>query len=289
MESFLFLAMGDWGGSTGIFEINKMNVKKQKNIDFYILLGDNFYPSGVSSLEDHQWETKYKATFSTLIPSFAILGNHDYVLSPDSQILYSQKEPSWKMPFFYYDMIINLPHSSAHFIFLDTCILGDDITINPLRNTDTRPQNIERYVQIVKKYEEKQKKWLEEVLENSTSKWKIVCGHYPVYSMGPHMISRKFQQYISPLLEKYQVDFYISGHDHNLQHIFNKGINYVITGAFSSFYPKVKQAFPFLLYECRFFSKSSGFAKFEIKDDYILLEFIRSDGQSIYKHFCNKN
>ena len=46
------------------------------------------------------------------------------------------------------------------------------------------------YFNIVQSLQEKQLKWLENTLQSSNAKWKIVCGHYPLLSNGPH-ISRK--------------------------------------------------------------------------------------------------
>ena len=38
-------------------------------------------------------------------------------------------------------------------------------------------------------------------------------------------------QRLKPLLEKYNVTSYMCGHDHNLQHISDAGVEYFVTGA----------------------------------------------------------
>ncbi|MBL9107498.1 MAG: metallophosphoesterase [Myxococcales bacterium] len=49
--------------------------------DFGILLGDNFYVSGVSGVsgvDDPQWQDKFELPYSDLtFPIYAVLGNHD--------------------------------------------------------------------------------------------------------------------------------------------------------------------------------------------------------------------
>jgi tartrate-resistant acid phosphatase type 5 len=102
MPTYTCLLIGDWGSKTSLYYQNKFCVHSRKNIDFYVLLGDNFYPSGVENVMDRQWQEIYKDLFPTSIPSFAILGNHDYILNPHAQILYSHIQPAWKMPYYYY-------------------------------------------------------------------------------------------------------------------------------------------------------------------------------------------
>lgn len=285
MENLNIILFGDWGY---INDTTKQNMQLMKNInpDFYILLGDNFYPNGVKSVDDPQWKYKYKTIFSNDIPTFAVLGNHDYLNDVYAQIQYSNVNPSWKLPFFYYDMIIYLKSCMIHFIFIDSNILADDITILLLKNTNVNDISYRKYLNLCKQYEEKQKLWLEETLQKSEAKWKIVCGHYPIYSVGPHTISKKYQAYTTALFEKYGVDFYFSGHDHNMQHIFHKNTNYIVSGAFSSFYNKKHISNNF--YKLNYVSQNSGFVKLNITDHQIEIEFIETNKGVVYKHLCSK-
>ena len=46
--------------------------------DLVLLLGDNFYPSGVLSVDDLQFKTKFEEVYGNIkIPFFVVLGNHD--------------------------------------------------------------------------------------------------------------------------------------------------------------------------------------------------------------------
>jgi tartrate-resistant acid phosphatase type 5 len=44
-------------------------------------------------------------------------------------------------------------------------------------------------------------------------------GHFPVYSVAEHGSTECLIQKVKPLLHKYKVSAYLSGHDHDLQHI----------------------------------------------------------------------
>ncbi len=46
-----------------------------------------------------------------------------------------------------------------------------------------------------------------------------MCGHYPVFSVGSHGDTDELQDILLPLMEKYGVDVYFSGHDHLSAHL----------------------------------------------------------------------
>ena len=71
------------------------------------------------------------------------------------------------------------------------------------------PESIER--------SEEQWTWLEKTLSSSKAHYLIVGGHFPVWSIAEHGPTQCLVDRLKPLLEKYKVTAYISGHDHNLQ------------------------------------------------------------------------
>ncbi|AWW28773.1 metallophosphoesterase [Echinicola strongylocentroti] len=59
-----------------------------------------------------------------------------------------------------------------------------------------------------------QVKWLRDILENNPKKWTIITFHYPIYSTKPNRINEDMLEYIKPVLEEYDVDMVLQGHDH---------------------------------------------------------------------------
>merc|ERR1712007_92151 len=70
-------------------------------------------------------------------------------------------------------------------------------------------------------------KWLKNVLRKSTADYLFVAGHYPVYSVCSHGPTRHLVDHVQPLLEKYDVTGFLSGHDH-CQSFVQNGDNPVI-------------------------------------------------------------
>lgn len=63
-----------------------------------------------------------------------------------------------------------------------------------------------------------------EYLKNELEKSKnydyiIVAGHHPIVSNGSHGPTKELIKHIYPLLKKYDVNLYLSGHDHQLQEL----------------------------------------------------------------------
>lgn len=63
----------------------------------------------------------------------------------------------------------------------------------------------------------------------------LVGGHFPVYSVAEHGSTQCLIDNVMPLLHKYKVSAYISGHDHNLQHMssikLGSTVEYFVAGA----------------------------------------------------------
>ena len=75
--------------------------------------------------------------------------------------------------------------------------------------------------------------WLKETLKKPAD-LKIVVGHVPIFSAGHHLDTKALVQDLLPLLQDNQVDMYLSGHDHTLQHLREKGeersTDFIISG-----------------------------------------------------------
>ncbi len=68
-----------------------------------------------------------------------------------------------------------------------------------------------------------QREWLENVLKNSTKKWKIVMLHHPIYSIKGKMNNYAVRKMFGSLIEDYGVDLVLQGHEHNYARMTTKG------------------------------------------------------------------
>ena len=103
-----FAAIGDMGtGGPGQRQVARTMaaVAKSRPFDFVITLGDNFYGSGVLSVTDPQWKSKFEEMYgdpALQVPFYPTLGNHDHHSVPLAQVEYSRHSDRWHMPAQYY-------------------------------------------------------------------------------------------------------------------------------------------------------------------------------------------
>jgi tartrate-resistant acid phosphatase type 5 len=161
-----------------------------------VFLGDNFYPHGVKTPEDEQWQTTFQAPYSLSclrnVPFYALLGNHDYKGNPTAQIAYRSNSPSWHMLHRFYDIefgkLLTLTVLDTN--ILDLCGLTRHCTLDFLR----------------------------ESLRASDAAFKIVLGHHPIASSSGKY-ARTFQGNVLERLLCDKAHYYISGHSHHLEHL----------------------------------------------------------------------
>ena len=250
-ERVRVLAFGDFG--TGSEEQKKLAAAMQRyhekrRLDFGITLGDNFYPRGMTGPEDPRWQTQWESLYGPLkIEVYAVMGNHDWygADSPAAELLYARRSRSWRMPAPYYTFTAG----SVQFFALDT----NDIS-------------------------EAQLLWLDAELGKSRARWKVVYGHFPVYSAtrgdNAGLVAR-----LLPVM-KGRADVYIAGHDHNLQHLKAEGgVEFFVSGGGGAG-----------LYELGpherslFKSRSNGFAVIEADRASLAVSFVDAEGKELYRH-----
>jgi acid phosphatase len=271
IKMITFFAVGDWGLATVIRNKVSSLLKTLRSAeDCLLLLGDNFYPDGVRSTTDPRW-IEYESAFGYM-KTFAILGNHDYLSDPVAQIMYPlSTSTQWTMPFLFYDVV----RGDCHFFFIDTMILAPCETARVSGGAFDYYPNIDVWIN-------KQLAWLERTLRQSTSRWKIVVGHYPIFSGGVHGGSTELQDLLLPILTTYDVDVYLCGHDHSMQHIF-RSIHFIVAGSGCMSSPCRS------IQGTRFFSSDGGFVLFRAGVDMLEIRFISANtGSPLYKHFVTK-
>jgi len=75
--------------------------------------------------------------------------------------------------------------------------------------------------------------WIKKDLASSRKKWKFVCFHQPGWSVVPdetHPNNEDVQEFIQPLLEKYNVAAVFAGHVHVYSRALVNGVHHITTG-----------------------------------------------------------
>lgn len=221
--------VGDWGWpGKGYHEADTVKgmskVAKELDIDSILLLGDNYYDSGVDSVDDDQFDSTFeKLHTEALFGSLAfhvIAGNHDHLGNVQAQIDYSAQSGHWNFPSKYYDLNWNFTTSSGEtrsiqIVMLDTVDLAgvtEDFSGAPLGG----PRNLTCAAN--------HWTWLEQKLSVSTADYLWVAGHYPIYSAGDDGTTQELVNKLLPKLKKYGAH-YICGHDHLVQHLNMDGVH----------------------------------------------------------------
>ncbi len=278
-----FFVIGDWG-KNGYFHQKEVAERMQQTgfvlePEFIISTGDNFYPDGVASVSDpffkSSFEDIYKG-FNLFCPWYITLGNHEYLGNSQAIIDYAEISQRWKMPdrYYYKDMKLGDSEATARFIFLDTSPFEDEY------------YHREKYKNVTKQDSLKQKKWLEKTLEESKADWNIVVGHHPLYTSGKRKEDTPFvRNHLEPLLEKYKVDAYFAGHEHDLQHQKPENVftHHFVSGAGAETRPTGKLPFT------KFSNAESGFMAVSLLQHKMLIQVINWKGEILYQTEINNN
>jgi len=217
-NTLLFTSLGDWGkvnsDQKGVANAMKSILGQEQgqfNATFLLAVGDNFYEDGVVSDKDPQWTDTYRNIYDAPvfdIDWYAIAGNHDHHYGRgQGEIDYykNRRDNRWTYPAWWYTQRFYLYETnvSVELVFIDTVLLSGD------GNVTWPKERNEQY------------QWIEKTLQDSSSDWLIVVGHYPVFSGGEHGDTDDLVQHLLPMLLKYNVDMYLCGHDHTMQHLQN--------------------------------------------------------------------
>jgi len=273
-DALNFLVVGDWGryGEPSQRSVATQMARVAESVDakFFISTGDNFYPNGVASVDDPQWQTSFEQVYTDFVLHndwYVVLGNHDYHGNPQAEIDYSQNSRRWHMPARYYSVTKSVGKTvKAEFFFIDTSPFIKDYQGKrdeyALGGQDTAVQL----------------RWLDDALSKSTARWKFVIGHHHVYSGGKRSTQLELEQSLVPIMAKHGVQAYICGHEHDLQVIQRPGgkITYLVSGAGSEHRPTGKT-------EGTLFSVSAyGFLALSLTDDALRVRVIDDAGAVRY-------
>jgi len=265
-DRFVFV-IGDWGRANEPQRVAAQMMAQLAGCmkpEFIISTGDNFYPHGVDSADDAQWQDSFLDVYNSEsikdLTWYAVLGNHDYGDSLDMRVCSSGfdgqtlsgcspgccNSPMWQVP------SVAAEHGSAmppnwrlqqgawqqdfpdlglQVTFIDTTPLAwraDGRTVPVIGGA--AEQDVEAQTAELKR-----------LLSNDAAV-KIVVGHHPVETYGEHCQPvdgfvpshcPAMKEWLQPLLADHGVLAYLCGHEHDLQYIHNDGdpVHYVVSGA----------------------------------------------------------
>ncbi len=217
-DTLRFIVTGDAGSTHSQLRDGLVAVATRMHIDAILLVGDNFYPCGVSGVADPQW-TKITQHFGpTHLPIYPILGNHDYgdpqerpgldhyVMcghpDPEAELAETGRIPEWHFPARNY--VLRSP-------------LADIVM------TDTEPVALAFPAPLAGSLDAAQERaWIADAVEHAHARWRIVVGHHTIYSSGMHgrkndATQQRVRDELLPLYREHGVDLYICGHDHDME------------------------------------------------------------------------
>lgn len=242
-----FVSVADTGtGDQGQYAVAQAMAEYQSQHPFALILlaGDNIYTNGEMSKIEAVFEQPYQAMLKRGSKFYACLGNHDIrTENGEPQIRY----PGFHMQGRYY----TFREQTVQFFALDT---------NP-----SAPWQA-------------QLAWLERELSRSDAPWKIVFGHHPLYSSGYYGVNQALAKDLAPLFQKYRVQLYINGHDHDYER--TKPINntvYLTCGAGAGTRPVGHSQWT------AHAASDISFAAFEVYDDRLEIRAINANNH-VFDH-----
>ncbi|KAK1288442.1 Purple acid phosphatase 17 [Acorus calamus] len=280
------LVIGDWG-RTGSYNQTDVafqmgRIGEKLDIDFIISTGDNFYENGLKGIHDKGFDDSFSSIYTAKSLQkqwYSVLGNHDYrgdVIAQLSPVL-RQIDSKWLcMRSFILDAEI------VEFFFVDTTPFVMHYWRNPGHSTydwrDVAPRDT--YIANVMKD-------LESALKESTARWRIVVGHHTIRSVSIHGDTSELDQLLLPILRANNVDLYINGHDHCLQHIgdIDSPIQFLTSGGGSKAWRGVFNSNRDGL---QFFYDGQGFMSLQLTQSSVEVVFYNTNGDALHKWSMSK-
>jgi predicted phosphodiesterase len=221
-EPFSFIYLGDV--QNDIKSLGSRTLRQAythfPNADFMLFAGDI-----VSRSNEEYWREFFYAGgwIFGMMPSIVTPGNHEFDSNEDKPRTFSKH---WNQ---IYQMPVNSPskkysnrnyyidYQGVRFVSLDSPSLGN------------YPEDSTLVLN-----------WLEKTLSENPNRWTVFFTHYPIYSCSQGRNNERYRNAVQPMLEKYNVDLVLAGHDHtycrgfNTENVMVKGKNaplYVVSVA----------------------------------------------------------
>jgi hypothetical protein len=259
------LAFGDFGWGSGDSQAKSAAAMRAYHhdhpFDLGITLGDNFYGRGpflfaerigIASPDDPRWQTQYEQMYSPMgIKIYPSFGNADYIdpSGPAAEIAYTKKSKTWYFPAPYYTFTAG----PVQFFSVDNIRLSDD-----------------------------ELRWLDEALAKSKARWKVVYGHYHIYS-STETEANPATSRLLPILKKNSVDVWLNGHLHEMQELQPDGsVHFFVNGGAGA-----ELSGPAKIFKGTRVVRH-GFSVIEADDQHLDMIFIGDDGKEVSRSHITK-
>jgi 3',5'-cyclic AMP phosphodiesterase CpdA len=172
--------------------------KLAPDASFWLTAGDlATYPT------DDLWGELFDAAgfIWRVTPSIMVPGNHDrsVVMVDGKETRLKTTDPIWK----------------AHFTLPENGVAGLEETSYSIDYQGVRFLMLNTNDKL-----QEQAEWMEKLLSKNTNKWTIVALHYPFYNTGSDHDTKSVRIALLPIIDKYNVDLVLQGHDHTYARTF---------------------------------------------------------------------
>ena len=196
-----FIVFGDMGYPGSGFQDKVAQLAEElcqkENPTAVIITGDNFYMDGIKGADDPNWTkhfvNMYNSPCLSKLKFYSSFGNHDYRGNQEALINKTNENENWVLPARAY---------SVHFgDLLDLFVLDSNVVFDCKLPFCAISQ-------------------MEKRMQKSTARWKVAMAHHPLLSVGKYKKPKAVRSYfMTKALCNGGIKHYISGHDHNLQHL----------------------------------------------------------------------
>lgn len=259
------VAVGDTGkgddGQRRVAEAIRA-VCAREGCDLVVLLGDNLYPAGMESPDDPRADERIAEPYAGVAPIYAVLGNHDWA---GRSAAVADRQLAWAAG---RDEVVTDTHAWV-------------VEAGPLLLAGVDTEAVFLWG------DGPQGPWLRGALDASDAPWKIVVGHHPLRSDGPHGNAGAYEGWSSvPWVSGAAVraflegavcgraDLYLAGHDHTRQLLEACGTTLVVAGTGAAGTRIVDRG-----NAPRFADAAPGFAWLSLGTDAGELRFYGADGE----------
>jgi len=269
-------------------------IKNISNVNFEMMFHTgSLFPGNAAYNKSSYWENKIKPAFEYLDMNnvvYSVIGREDWTNDVTSIFKFT-KDPAYRQmigtkmiqtSFWYYvtrsiyvpsrGAFLNGPNSAVNLgvAFIDTHAWCNPNVLVSSKDHDQHVE-VEKYLQ---------------TFNNNGLSYKFVVGDAPIFSSASGTNACLYNTLL-PLLEKYDIQLYISGADHSGEIITYRDINFLNVGHFNRV---TQMAFKDIGSDVvrHFYAENNGFAVLKLRQDHIKIDMLNAKGATVaYSHRLN--